>query len=274
MERYEIRKAVMAFFNAQWVANYPAVAIAYENRRPAKQTPNPADPAGSAWIRPQLMDIDGPNLGTYGGSLYSDGHVFFTVFTAIDVGSGYADDLLDGAIALLRGKTTGKIQFLPRSETYSGYPDENELWWMAMGRVPFIVRDDDPDAPAPTVSYPVITAFNGPMRSRVFGTTVDATPTELFTDGVSQRLTIEQGVSSSFTVDVFCPSAHYVIKGRIQNSGGTVSLVGGLDKTILHEASSGYDATVLADDTNDALVVQVTGAGHWEAVFDFNRSVP
>jgi hypothetical protein len=46
----------------------------------------------------------------------------------------------------------------------------------------------------------------------------------------------------------------------LKNIGGTISLVGSLTSTTPWEDVSAWDATVVADDANDALEVKVTGA--------------
>jgi hypothetical protein len=97
------------------------------------------------------------------------------------------------------------------------------------------------------------------------GVTTNAAQTEIFPDGDSQRIIMS--TNSTWCFDVLVTgrasngnSAGYQIRGVIKNIGGTTSLVGSLTKTVLAEDVSAWDATVAADDTNDALSVRVTGA--------------
>jgi len=55
-------------------------------------------------------------------------------------------------------------------------------------------------------------------------------------------------------------SAACQIRGGIKNNSGTTSIVGLTTFTLLAEDVAGWDASVVADNTNDALVVKVTGA--------------
>ena len=54
----------------------------------------------------------------------------------------------------------------------------------------------------------------------------------------------------------------YELTGAIKNNGGTTSLIGSVTQTAVNEdAGAGtWDATAIADNTNNALVIQVTGA--------------
>lgn len=51
----------------------------------------------------------------------------------------------------------------------------------------------------------------------------------------------------------------YELKGVIENAGDTVALVGTITKTVLGETTGAYDCDVTADDTNNCLVITVTG---------------
>ncbi len=98
-------------------------------------------------------------------------------------------------------------------------------------------------------------------------TTTSATATELFLDGdtATQRLTIASGRSVTFDVLVVArteagASAGYRFWGVIENHAGTTGFVGTPQKTELGEDVAGWDATITADDTNDALVIAVLGS--------------
>lgn len=109
--------------------------------------------------------------------------------------------------------------------------------------------------------------------------TTNATPTTLFLDGTTatDKLTIPSGKILSFIVHVIgiksdgTAVAKYIREGTIKNVAGTVSLVGsiitlGTD----HEDNADTDIAITADDTNDALQINVTGIAsetwRWTAV--------
>jgi hypothetical protein len=97
------------------------------------------------------------------------------------------------------------------------------------------------------------------------GQTTDDTQTELFLDGTAQRMAVSTNSTWSFDILVTGRasngnSAGYQIRGVIKNVGGVTSLVGSLRETSLAEDVPGWDATVVVDDTHDALTVKVTGA--------------
>lgn len=98
-------------------------------------------------------------------------------------------------------------------------------------------------------------------------TTTSGTTTELFLDGdtATQRLTIASGRTVAFDILVVARtesgnSAGYRFLGVIENQGGVTSLVGSPQKTVLGENVASWDANVVANNTYDALVIQVTGA--------------
>jgi len=96
--------------------------------------------------------------------------------------------------------------------------------------------------------------------------TTDATPSELFLTGAAGRCTIATDTTWAFTITVVArrtdadnESAAYKFEGCIDNNAGTTALVGSVTKTVLAEDTVAWDANVTADNTNDALVVTVTG---------------
>lgn len=96
--------------------------------------------------------------------------------------------------------------------------------------------------------------------------TTNATPAPLFLDGTSARITIADDTTWAFVVTVVArrtdannESAAYQFLGCIDRNGGTTALVGSVTKTVIAEDSAAWDCNVTADDTNDALVVTVTG---------------
>jgi hypothetical protein len=95
--------------------------------------------------------------------------------------------------------------------------------------------------------------------------TTDATPTSLLLDGSSQHLTIPVSRTMTFEVWIVArtetgQSAGYRSQGVIENQAGTTGFVGAPTVTTLGEDVAAWNVTVLADDANDALVVQVIGA--------------
>jgi len=95
--------------------------------------------------------------------------------------------------------------------------------------------------------------------------TTNSTQTEMFLDGLSARMTLASGRTLVFEIQVIArssgnTSAAYLIKGALDNNGGTTSFLNAPIVEVLGEDVSAWDATVQADDTNDALVLKVTGA--------------
>lgn len=107
----------------------------------------------------------------------------------------------------------------------------------------------------------------GDAQSSVYvlrGQTNDATPRDLFLDGVGQYLIIPSGRAFSFDILVVGNtqngiSAGYRIQGIIENNSGAVSFVGQPTTTILGEDDGDWEAGIVADNTADALIVRVTG---------------
>ncbi len=107
--------------------------------------------------------------------------------------------------------------------------------------------------------------------------TTNDTPTELFLDGSAIRLTIPVNKAMGFTIQVvgsyqgMSENAYFVRKGLIVNDNLTTTIVG-LVETLGTDQKSvgaiGTDVTVTADDTNEALIITVTGvaAQNWRWV--------
>lgn len=96
--------------------------------------------------------------------------------------------------------------------------------------------------------------------------TSNNTQTELFLNGSSARATIASDTTWAFRAlivarrtDADGESAAYEITGCIDNNAGTTALVGSITKTVIAEDTAGWDVTAEADNTNDALVIKVTG---------------
>lgn len=92
------------------------------------------------------------------------------------------------------------------------------------------------------------------------------TPQEMFIDGGSERLIIPDKTAWFFEINLVARSqdvqdegAAFKFQGCIDRNFGTVGFIGSPVKTIFGRDIPSWDATVLADDTNKALVVEVTG---------------
>ncbi len=111
-------------------------------------------------------------------------------------------------------------------------------------------------------------AKNGDSQTSVFisrCSTSNAVETEVFLDNSSERITVATDSAIAFETLIVAKQASnsnaagYKISGIIGNNGGTTALVGSITKTVLGESVASWDATIEADDTNDALVIKVTG---------------
>lgn len=98
----------------------------------------------------------------------------------------------------------------------------------------------------------------------------DANWYELFTNGTTQRLTIR--TDSAWAFDILLVGATsgmgktfgFRIDGVIENDGGTTTLLASNVTTLYDTDDVSFDARVSADDTNDALLIEVSdsdGAG-------------
>lgn len=112
--------------------------------------------------------------------------------------------------------------------------------------------------------------------------TTNATPTEAWITGNvynyagDERLLVPLNTLFSFKIVVAAATEHlaqgagYEFAGVIKNAGGTTALVGDITKDVLAEDDPAWDCNVTADNTNDALIVTVTGKAattiRWVAV--------
>lgn len=87
---------------------------------------------------------------------------------------------------------------------------------------------------------------------------------ELFVDGTSERLLIPNNVLWTFLVLISGTTAgaaktfSFKIEGAIENDGGVTTLLASTVTTIYDADDISFDARVTADDTNDALLVEVS----------------
>jgi hypothetical protein len=112
-------------------------------------------------------------------------------------------------------------------------------------------------------------AENGDAQTAVYvlrGITTDATATELFLDGIRQRMSIPPNGAWTFDILVVASSSGasvdgYQIKGVIKhNAQGLTTFIGTPSATTLGEQVPGWDVAAEADNTNDALAIKVTGS--------------
>jgi len=97
-------------------------------------------------------------------------------------------------------------------------------------------------------------------------TTTGATPVNIFLDGSTQRISVLNETAMFVTINIAgitsggTSAAHYIRKVAIKNVGGTTSLIGTVSTIGTDvEDNASYDVTITADNTNDALDIQVTG---------------
>lgn len=98
-------------------------------------------------------------------------------------------------------------------------------------------------------------------------TTTDATVTDLFLDGASARAVLDDNSALTFTVQIIGTTAGgteiggYRFDGVMKRGTGAASVAfsGTPSKNILGENVAAWDAAVVADTTNGALAVRVTG---------------
>ena len=96
--------------------------------------------------------------------------------------------------------------------------------------------------------------------------TTNATQTELYLDASSSRVGVLTAGTYGFEVritgrrtDTPGSSYHAVIEGTISNNSGTTALDGSNTLRVITNTAGTWSAVVEADNTNDALVVKVTG---------------
>ena len=111
---------------------------------------------------------------------------------------------------------------------------------------------------------------NGDSQTSLFVSrclTEDAVQTEVFLNNSDERIEVSSDSAMAFETLIVAKqqsssnAAGYKISGVISNNAGTTALVGSITKTVLGESVASWDATIEADDTNDALVIKVTGTG-------------
>lgn len=101
----------------------------------------------------------------------------------------------------------------------------------------------------------------------LYGTTTDSTLTELFLDAVSSRITLDNNTTMMFEADIVgrdstgAKHCAFKLSGVIDNTNGSTILINNVSETIVAETVEAWSAVAQADDTNDTLVIKVTGEG-------------
>ena len=100
----------------------------------------------------------------------------------------------------------------------------------------------------------------------LYGTTSNATPTELFRDASNTRITLNSQTTYFYEADIVARNdttpdhAAFKIKGAVDMTSAAVVSELNTQKEIIHAGTSfQYDAEVVADDVNDAIGIIVTG---------------
>jgi hypothetical protein len=99
----------------------------------------------------------------------------------------------------------------------------------------------------------------------LYGTTTDSTLTELFLDDVNSRITLDNNTTMMFEADIVgrdstgAKHCAFKLSGVIDNTNGSTILINNVSETIVAETVEAWNAVAQADDTNDTLVIKVTG---------------
>lgn len=112
------------------------------------------------------------------------------------------------------------------------------------------------------------------------GTTTALGAQEIFLDdNNNSRLTVENNGTLAFDAivtgkdTVTNESCAFQLNGALENDGGVVTIIGSVGKFILGKENALFDANIVADDTNNALALQVTPAStnttKWRARVDY-----
>jgi hypothetical protein len=112
------------------------------------------------------------------------------------------------------------------------------------------------------------------------GETTTAGAQEIFIDQiVDRRLSVQLNGTLAFDAivtgkdTVTNESCAFQLNGALENDAGTVIIIGSVGKFILGKENATFDANIVADDTNNALALQVTPAStnttKWRARVDY-----
>ena len=99
----------------------------------------------------------------------------------------------------------------------------------------------------------------------LYATTSDATQTELFLNGSSTRILLPDNTTMMFEADVVGRNSTgtkhcaFRLQGVIDRTSSSTTIIGTVNETIIAETEEAWVATATADDTNDTVVIKVTG---------------
>jgi hypothetical protein len=97
------------------------------------------------------------------------------------------------------------------------------------------------------------------------GYTTNAIESELFLDGLSERMSVPTNTTWGYDILITGRttggvSAFYVIRGMVENNGGTIALIGTPIKDFTREDVSSWDTFVDVDKPSQSLVVRAMGS--------------
>jgi hypothetical protein len=99
----------------------------------------------------------------------------------------------------------------------------------------------------------------------LYATTSNATQTELFLNSSSTRISLPANTTMMFEADVVGRSSTgakhcaFRLQGVIDRTSSSTAIIGTVNETIIAETEESWVATATADDTNDTVVIKVTG---------------
>lgn len=120
---------------------------------------------------------------------------------------------------------------------------------------------------------------NNVLQGRWAGETANDTPLEIFCAGqTNQRFLVRAKSHLAFSITVVArdnvanEGAMYTFEGLIQRDASNNTTLSVVNKVVVHEDDATWDCVVAADDTNEALIITVTGDGanttQWAAVMN------
>ena len=99
----------------------------------------------------------------------------------------------------------------------------------------------------------------------LYNTTTDNTPTELFLDGTSTRITLTDDTTMMFEADIVgrestgADHCAFRLQGVIDKTNATTVIINTVNETVVAQTDDVWEVSVTADDINDAIAVTVTG---------------
>jgi len=97
------------------------------------------------------------------------------------------------------------------------------------------------------------------------GSTTDATPTQLTVDGLSEKVLVPSDCVGFFDTQIMGVAADgsdqvvYRVRGTVNNTAGTITLVGTNIEEVLTEEGLDLTADISANDSIDSIEITVTG---------------